>query len=286
MLYAFGVELPDDLEPAILDRVYSKMYIVQEIAQRATNSMVKGSVKYQTDHHTYEEWLEHTMQDSMDACIYPYFVRDSQWHGQAPTMGEGFFQIPAIAESLGVREPQTSNYGYRDAREGQGSLADLKRYAERTREFQQMRDAAMVPHDRNIGWPHDHGHDDGAEHHSHPHMHDYSTEGHHHGTQDMDEHIALDHSGRPSIRELPQRTDKAPDLSRFMEPAKPVMSQEDFEKVYTAEPEELIHLRGTVPNANYQHSSHKYDTACGLDARKARITLAKSQATCPDCLGS
>ena len=56
----------------------------------------QGTVKYNTDKHTKEEWIEHGLQDSMDAAIYPYFVRDEQWHGTTPTMPQGWAIQPYV----------------------------------------------------------------------------------------------------------------------------------------------------------------------------------------------
>ena len=92
------VKIPTDLTKEQWERVRSKMYIVAEIAQRATNAMVKGTVKYNADKHTKEEWIEHGLQDSMDAAIYPYFVRDEQWHGDSPTMPRGWILEPYVSE--------------------------------------------------------------------------------------------------------------------------------------------------------------------------------------------
>ena len=75
------VELPNDLTMEQFRRVNDKMYIVAEIAQRAASAMVKGTLKYDTDHHTLAEWIEYGLDDSMDAAVYPYFIRDTQWHG-------------------------------------------------------------------------------------------------------------------------------------------------------------------------------------------------------------
>ena len=75
------VEIPNNLTMEQFRRVSDKMYIVAEIAQRAANAMVKGTLKYNTDHHTLAEWIEYGLDDSMDSAIYPYFVRDTQWHG-------------------------------------------------------------------------------------------------------------------------------------------------------------------------------------------------------------
>ena len=75
------VEIPPGLTIEQFKRVSDKMYIVTEIAQRAANAMVKGTLKYDTDNHTLAEWIEYGLDDSMDSAIYPYFIRDTQWHG-------------------------------------------------------------------------------------------------------------------------------------------------------------------------------------------------------------
>ena len=105
------VKVTDLLTEEQWKRVLSKMYIVEEIAQRATNAMVKGTIKYHSDQHTKAEWQEHNLQDSMDAAIYPYFVRDEQWHGSEPTMPRGWMIEPyqktvEVVESFEMTVPK------------------------------------------------------------------------------------------------------------------------------------------------------------------------------------
>lgn len=46
------------------------MYIVEKLANRMTEAMIKGTLKYPSDYHSHEEWKEHLRSDAIDSAIY------------------------------------------------------------------------------------------------------------------------------------------------------------------------------------------------------------------------
>ena len=66
----------DKLENEELFRLNKKLKFVEEAAQRLAANMLKGTLKYDTDTHSVDEWLEHGLDESVDMTNYWMMLRE------------------------------------------------------------------------------------------------------------------------------------------------------------------------------------------------------------------
>ena len=65
-----------DLTPEQKQRMQWKMHVVSRVAQRSFDAMVKGTLKYEEDAKTLDEWIEHGFDDAVDVANYMGIIEE------------------------------------------------------------------------------------------------------------------------------------------------------------------------------------------------------------------
>ena len=74
----FPVEtLYKELSHEELARLLAKLELVEEIALALAANMVKGTLKYNTDDRSMEQWLDYATDDAMDTVNYLFLLRQA-----------------------------------------------------------------------------------------------------------------------------------------------------------------------------------------------------------------
>ena len=67
-----------DFSTEDIARLTPKLNLVQEIAKKLASGMVKGTLKYQGDDRTVDEWLDYLLDDASDVLNYAFFLREAR----------------------------------------------------------------------------------------------------------------------------------------------------------------------------------------------------------------
>lgn len=77
--YTPKVELLKELNDVEKKRLFRKLRLVKKYAEYMAAGMVKGTLKYEHDDYTIEQWMAHLMGEGADQSNYALLLFDAWW---------------------------------------------------------------------------------------------------------------------------------------------------------------------------------------------------------------